>query len=303
MPNDASRPANPQFSVIIPVFNDWGQVEDCLRSLNLQTGDPEFEVIIVDDGSAQKAPESIREWKGLHSLTLIEQSHAGIASARNRGLESARGAVFVFTDADCRLQANCLSVLGAAIANAKHDYFQLHLTGDCSNLVGQAEELRLMAIQDRTLQMDGYIRYLNTAGFAVRRTRVDIQVGLFDPVALRSEDTLLLVDLIRREEPPLFVADAVVQHAISMSVIECLKKDFRSAWLDAKTFAMIEASGVQVRMSHRDRIRMLFTTWNMADEHAISRKAWCVLMARQSLQRMVTFSYRCLRPFLQSKVL
>jgi glycosyltransferase involved in cell wall biosynthesis len=294
MPNHASRPATPQFSVIIAVFNDWGPLEGCLQSLDQQTGDPEVEVIIVDDGSVQKAPESIREWKSRYSLTLIEQSHTGIAAARNRGLQNVRGSVLVFTDADCRLHPNCLSLLAGAIVNSKHDYFQLHLTGDRSNVVGQAEELRLMAIQNRMLQPDGCIRYLNTAGFAVRRARVDIQVGLFDPNALRSEDTLLLVDLIRRGELPLFVADAVVRHAISMSVIECLQKDLRSAWLDAKTFAMIEASGVQIRMSHKDRVDMLFTTWKMARESSINWGAWCVLVARQSLQRMVTFSYRCL---------
>jgi glycosyltransferase involved in cell wall biosynthesis len=294
MPDHAPSSLNPQFSLVIAVFDDWAALEGCLRSLDEQIGEPHFEVIIVNDGSATPAPPSLHGRKSKYPLTLIEQSHLGIPAARNRGLESARGAVFVFTDADCRLDPNCLCALSSAIGNSQHDYFQLHLKGYRANVVGQAEELRLIAIQNRMLEADGRIRYLNTAGFAVRRTRVDLRAGLFNPRALRSEDTLLLVDLIRREELPLFVAGAVVQHVIAMSVVDCLKKDIRSAWLESKTFAMIARSGVQVRMSHRDRVVMLFAIWKLAGENSISRSAWCVLVARQSLQRIVNFTFRFL---------
>lgn len=52
--------------------------------------------------------------------------------------------------------------------------------------MGRAEELRLRVFQEHMLLPDGRIRYLNTAGFAIRRARVKIEVGLFDPVALRG---------------------------------------------------------------------------------------------------------------------
>src|SRR5208283_3181099 len=213
----------PQFSIIVAVYNDWGPLEQCLQSLDQQTNGAGFEVIIVDDGSDETAPESIRQWKDRYRLTIVHQSHAGIAAARNRGLQSANGSVLVFTDADCRMQANCLSALGAALIKfPQHPYFQLRLTGDYSTVVGRAEELRLIAIENKMLQPDGRIRYLNTAGFALRRARADLRAGLFNPAAQRAEDTLLLVDLIQRGELPFFVADAIVQHAVSMSLPKCL---------------------------------------------------------------------------------
>jgi hypothetical protein len=52
------------------------------------------------------------------------------------------------------------------------------------------------------LQADGRIRYLNTAGFAIRRTRANIEAGVFDPAALRAEDTLLLADLMQGWRAP-----------------------------------------------------------------------------------------------------
>jgi hypothetical protein len=294
MPNSAPTP---HFSIVIAAYNDWGPLEKCLQALDQQIDSPEYDVIIVDDGSAQTAPDCLRLRKSRYPLTLVRQPHAGIATARNRGIQNARGSVFVFTDADCRLQPECLSRLSASINNSPDcDYFQLHLTGDVSTLVGQAEEVRLRAIQNQTLQIDGHIRYLNTAGFAVRRTRVDVQTGLFDPAALRSEDTLLLVDLMQRGELPLFVADAVVQHSISLPLLKCMEKDVRSAWLEARTFAIIDATGIQIRMSHQERIGMLRSTLKIARHDSIGRGAWFVLVARQSIQRFVTFSYRFLHP-------
>ena len=297
MPDSVSTASSSlQFSLIITVYNDWGPLEGCLQSLDQQTNSPAFEVIIVDDGSEQRVPDSILNRKTLYPFTLIEESHFGIASARNRGIQSASGSVLVFTDADCRLQRECLARLGEVIANSpENDYFQLHLIGDRTTLVGQAEELRLMAIQKKMVQIDGSIRYLNTAGFAVRRERVDVRVGLFNPVALRSEDTFLLVDLIQRGELPHFVADAVIQHSISLRFLSCMGKDIRSAWQEAQTFALIDATGVQVRMSHQERIGMLSSTWKTSRRDSIGRTAWFVLVVRQSIQRIVTFSYRLLR--------
>ncbi|MGO9087693.1 MAG: glycosyltransferase family 2 protein [Candidatus Sulfotelmatobacter sp.] len=294
--NDPNSTQFHLFSIVIAVHNDWKPLEQCLGSLHQQTNAPGFEVIIVDDGSDEAAPESIRQWKGSYPLTIVRQPHAGIAAARNRGLQDARGSVFVFTDADCRLRANCLSALATALNDfPQHNYFQLRLTGDCSNLVGRAEELRLIALQNRMLQPNGRIRYLNTAGFAIRRVCVDIEAQLFNPVALRAEDTLLLVDLTQRGELPFFVADAIVQHAISMSLPACLRKDVRSAWLEGKTFQLIAAKGAHVRMSQKERLSMVSSMWKIAHQHSIGRSAWFVLVARQLLQRIVTFTYECLR--------
>jgi len=297
MPDDAPTQAgNPQYSIIIAVYNDWGPLEQCLLSLERQTNAPDFEVIVVDDGSKQPAPDIICRRKVSYSLTIVQQPHQGIAAARNRGLQSSNGSVMVFTDADCRFQADCLSALEAALAHSPHhSCFQLNLKGDCSNLLGRAEELRLTEIQKQKMQPNGTIRYVNTAGFAIRRTRVDTRGGLFNPAALRSEDTLLLVDLIQRGELPCFVAGAVVQHVVSRSLLECLRKDFHAAWLEAKTFEIIAAKGVQVRMSYRARVRMLFSMWNTAGSNSIGRGAWFVVVARQSVQRIITVGYRCSR--------
>jgi len=297
MPSDIANSAQVTlFSVVIPVYNDWATLEQCLRSLEAQTDGPNFEVIVVDDGSEKPAPDSIRQRDGPYPLTLVSQPNTGIAAARNRGLQHSRGSVIVFTDADCRFQANCFSALATTISNfPQHNCFQLHLTGDCSTVVGRAEELRLIAIQDQMLQPSGCIRYLNTAGFAIRRARIKNAANLFDPVALRAEDTLLLANLIQGGELPFFVTNAVVQHVVSLSFLQCLRKDLWSAWLEGGIYEMIAARGIQMRMRPRDRLGMLLSTWKTSRQYSLGGAAWFVLVARQSLQRIVTVTYHCLR--------
>jgi hypothetical protein len=145
------------------------------------------------------------------------------------------------------------------------------------------------------LQLDGRIRYLNTAGFAIRRTRVDIEAGAFDPVALRAEDTLLLADLMQAGELPLFVPDAIVEHYIPLSVVACFRKDIRSAYLERRTYDLIASKGVRIRLTNRERLRLITSMWNTARLPSIGRSAWFVLVARQALLRMISLAYKCFR--------
>jgi glycosyltransferase involved in cell wall biosynthesis len=283
-------------SIIIAVYNDWIALDGCLRALSQQAQGPGFEVIVVDDGSNEPPPETIRRWIDQLPLTIERQTHAGISVARNRGIRISSGSTILFTDADCRLQTNCLAALESTIAaSPQHNYFQLRLIGDNTSFVGRAEELRLMSLQEYLLQPNGCIRYLNTAGFAIRRSNVQIEKGLFDPLALRGEDTLLLASLIQRGELPFFVKDAVVQHEVPLSLLECLHKDVRSAMLEGRTYALIASTGVKVRMTHRERLSMLWSMWKSSKQPSIGRSAWFVLTARQSLNRMTSFAYQLLR--------
>jgi len=290
MPANATNPdPAPLFSVLITVYNDWDTLAGCLRAIGEQVDPPSFEVVVIDDGSKEAAPDSVRMWQNSYALTIIQEAHAGIPAARNRGVAQSKGEILLFTDADCRLESDCLSSLASVIAaSPQHKCFQLHLGGDCSTLLGRAEELRLIALQNQTLQPDGRIRLLNTAGFAIRRLHKCLQQGPFDPTALRGEDTLLLSILMQHGELPFFVANAKVQHSISLSIAECLRKDLRSGWLQRRTFRAIAGKGIRIRMRNKDRVRMLHSTWKTSLQPSIGRAAWMVLVTRQLLERAVT---------------
>jgi len=284
------------FSIIIAVYNDWAPLDQCLRSLAEQKNGASFEAIVADDGSSEAAPDFIRKWGECYSLTIIRLSHAGISTARNRGVQASKGRILVFVDADCRLQSNCLAALASTVADfPQHNYFQLHLVGDCVGTVGKAEELRLAMLQEHMLQPDGRIRYLNTAGFAVRKAAVDVARGVFDPVALRAEDTFLMATLMQRGELPFFVANATVEHAIPLSVLECLRKDLRSIYLEAKTYDLIASKGVRFRVGYGERFAMVWSMWKASGRRSFGRRPWFVVTGRQGLRLLASYVYRCFR--------
>lgn len=290
------HPSMPLLSIIIAVYNDWAALDLCLGSLAQQADGPDFEVVVVDDGSDDPARESIRQWSRRFPLAVLRQLHAGISTARNYGIKSSQGSILLFVDADSRLQPHCLSTLASTVAaSPTQNYFQLCLVGNRRGVVGRAEDLRLATLQNQLLQSNGCIRYLNTAGFAIRRSNVDIEKGLFDTSAVRAEDTLLLASLIERGELPYFVADAIVEHDVPLSLLECFRKDIRSALLEARTFDRIASKGIRIRMTHRQRLKMLGAMWTASKDPSIGRSAWVALTVRQSLQRITSLFYALLR--------
>ncbi|MCR4256229.1 MAG: glycosyltransferase, partial [Candidatus Uhrbacteria bacterium] len=101
-----------KISVVIPVFNHAEALADCLRSLEKQTFQ-EFEVIIVDDGSASPVVISSGVEKSLpgrdpstslrfarDDIQLIRfEKNRGAPAARNEGFRRSKGEYLVFLDA------------------------------------------------------------------------------------------------------------------------------------------------------------------------------------------------------------
>jgi glycosyltransferase involved in cell wall biosynthesis len=88
--------AEPGISVIVPVYNNPGDLRLCLSALRAATT-PDTEIIVVDDGSTDETP-SVAALMGMPVVALTENS--GPAAARNQGASRARGAILFFVDAD-----------------------------------------------------------------------------------------------------------------------------------------------------------------------------------------------------------
>lgn len=87
-------------SVIIPVFNGSKYIKEAISSVIAQTYD-EFEILVIDDGSSDDTAEIIKNYMSLDSrIRYIYKVNGGVSSARNRGLEEARGEYISFLDYD-----------------------------------------------------------------------------------------------------------------------------------------------------------------------------------------------------------
>ena len=88
-------------SVVVPTFNRSRELRRCLEALERQTADPGcFEVVVVDDGSADDTPETLAEFSGRLPLHAIRQANRGPSAARNRGIREATGELCLFIDDD-----------------------------------------------------------------------------------------------------------------------------------------------------------------------------------------------------------
>jgi glycosyltransferase involved in cell wall biosynthesis len=90
----------PRYSVIVPVFNRPLEVADLFESLTRQTY-KNFEVILVEDGSAVTSRQVFEKYSSQLSIQYIFKPNSGPGPSRNAGFGIARGEYFVVFDSDC----------------------------------------------------------------------------------------------------------------------------------------------------------------------------------------------------------
>jgi hypothetical protein len=96
---ERARPASERLvSVITPTRNRAETLARCVDSV-LAQAHPEFELIVIDDGSEDETPEVLARY-GDPRIRSLRIDHAGVCAARNRGLERATGSVITYLDDD-----------------------------------------------------------------------------------------------------------------------------------------------------------------------------------------------------------
>ncbi len=101
-------------SIIIPNRNGATTLDQCLKAAHASRHG-NFEVIVVDDSSGDNSIDVIQRYPC--KLVRIRQ-HVGAAQARNEGARHSLGEILFFTDADCLLRHDTLTLAQAALAAA-----------------------------------------------------------------------------------------------------------------------------------------------------------------------------------------
>lgn len=97
-------------SIVIPVYNMEQYLARCLDSVLAQTF-PNYEVLIIDDGSVDGSKEIAKEYLRDMRFRYYYQKNSGVSAARNRGIDEAEGRWITFIDPDDYLYENYLAVL------------------------------------------------------------------------------------------------------------------------------------------------------------------------------------------------
>ena len=88
-----------KLSVIIPAYNAAATLSEALHSVEQQHVQP-FEVVVVNDGSTDDTERVVQSFMDRLPLVCVHQENAGLGAARNAGMRAAKGAAWVFLDAD-----------------------------------------------------------------------------------------------------------------------------------------------------------------------------------------------------------
>jgi glycosyltransferase involved in cell wall biosynthesis len=90
--------ASPEFSIVVPLYNKVSEIRRCLCSVLNQTY-PNFELIVIDDGSTDGGDAAVRSFQDSR-VRFLQQENQGVAIARNNGAQVARSSIITFLDAD-----------------------------------------------------------------------------------------------------------------------------------------------------------------------------------------------------------
>lgn len=96
----------PMFSVVVPLFNKESSIKRCIDSVLEQSYD-NLELLVINDGSTDKSCKVLSEIVDTR-LKVINKPNGGVSSARNTGIQHAKGKYIAFVDADDNYEPNFL---------------------------------------------------------------------------------------------------------------------------------------------------------------------------------------------------
>lgn len=127
-----------KLSLIIPIYNVEEYIPKCLNSIYTQRmNEEDFEVIAVVDGSPDNSIDVLNEHSKQHkNLVVIDKENGGVSSARNKGIEIARGEYIIFIDPDDTLIPGSLEKIYISLEKQEIDIAVLR----SYNEVGHVEQ-------------------------------------------------------------------------------------------------------------------------------------------------------------------
>jgi hypothetical protein len=170
-------------TVVIPCFRQAHFLPEAIESVLAQTH-PRIELIVVDDGS----PDDVEAVAGRYpGIGYLRQENAGLAAARNAGLERASGEFVLFLDADDRL-------LPEAVATGLQELrvaSEAEMAAGTWRLIGEEGEPVPAAAPEVPAEAYPALLescFISTPAAVLYRRRLFDQIGGFDPSVSASAD-------------------------------------------------------------------------------------------------------------------
>ncbi|WP_017296391.1 glycosyltransferase [Geminocystis herdmanii] len=218
----------PLFSVIIPTYARPQKLSECLSALS-EMDYPNFEVVIVDDGSPMSLDEIIIIWQKKLTINLVKQENRGPSTARNSGVNYAKGKFLAFTDDDCIPTKDWLNQFAQQL-----DKTPDALVGGCTingldhNIYASTSQMLVDYLYDYYNKGDNKNRqtsFFTSNNFAVSK-EIFMQIGGFSQLLTTAEDRELCDRALTLGYEMIYLPSAVVYHYHDLTLIQFWRQHF-----------------------------------------------------------------------------
>ena len=178
----------PLVSIIVPVYKAEQWLHRCVDSILAQTM-TDFELLLIDDGSPDKSGEICDEYAAKDSrVRVFHKENGGVSSARNLGLDNARGEWISFVDADDWVEVDYLAGLTEKL---DADF----IVGGCRYTTGEIFQLKSKYLVEKSIadfiqEYNGCCFIRAVWGKLFKKKIIDEKYLRFDEKIRVGEDTI-----------------------------------------------------------------------------------------------------------------
>jgi poly-beta-1,6 N-acetyl-D-glucosamine synthase len=256
----------PRVSILVPCFNEGAVVQASIRSL-LELDYPDYEILVIDDGSTDDTCRKAQALAGRHGSTevrVLTQRNGGKSRALNTGIRAASGEIVLCMDGDSALTRDTLRegvkhfldpAIGAVAGNVK--------VVNRGNMLAKLQALEYIEGLNMARKAQGFFRMVNIipgpVGFFRRRALFD--VGLYDHDTF-AEDCDLTLKLLLAGHQVRYERRCVALTEAPENLLDLLKQRYR--WTRGILQAVKKHSRLLVRPG--DSPANAFILWYMVFE-------------------------------------
>lgn len=222
-------------SIIIPVYNAEKYLKRCLDSIKEQTF-ANWETILIDDGSTDNSGKICDEYSETDNrFTVIHQHNKGASTARNTGIDQAKGDWITFIDADDYVERNYLESLCVNIENEKTLIIQ-----GLKQVNSKGEEIKKIDFGNSTLYGNQIqkafdekeiFEYGYTVAKLYNRNIIEKHNIRFNEQIFYSEDMLFMLEYILNCDTIKFIGGANYNYITDISNLSQRYNSFESEYL------------------------------------------------------------------------
>jgi glycosyltransferase involved in cell wall biosynthesis len=200
----------PVFSVIMPVWNRAEIIHRAIASVQQQDF-PDYELIIVDDGSTDDLKSTVAPYLG-DRIRVIPTSHRGVGAARNSGIRAAEGTFIAYLDSDNTWYPAFLSRMLAALTSGQEPRSAAYCRFNQYNRLPFLHIPYLWRIKGMPFSFEDLLveNYIDINTFVHARTCI-AEVGYWDETLKRLVDWDFIIRLTARYRPA-YVPEALVNY-------------------------------------------------------------------------------------------